>query len=232
VIEKLGYRVDAVNNGREAVAAWEKGHCDLILMDCQMPVLDGYEATREIRQREMGGQHVPIVALTAHAMKGAELDCRAAGMDEYLTKPIDREALEACLERCLGTPAGPEATGTAGRSDAHEEAAPVDLAALRVLAEGDREFERELVTSFISTGDTALAEILQALSSGDAARVEHSAHSLKGAGASMQAAAVSLAAARLEAAARNPDTVSLADLTEELRRALTHATEYLRASQA
>jgi signal transduction histidine kinase/AmiR/NasT family two-component response regulator/HPt (histidine-containing phosphotransfer) domain-containing protein len=234
VVEKLGYRVHAVNNGREAITAWENGHCDLILMDCQMPVLDGYEATREIRLREQSGQHVPIVALTAHAMKGAELDCRTAGMDEYLTKPIDREALEACLERWLGTPAGApsEATQTARMSAAHDEAAPVDLAALRVLAEGDREFERELVDSFISTGDTALAEILQALSSGDAARIQHSAHNLKGAGASLQAAAVSLAAARLEAAARNPDAEPLAELTEELRCALMRATEYLRASQA
>jgi two-component system, sensor histidine kinase and response regulator len=100
-LEKLGYRVDAVRNGRDAVTAWETGRYDLILMDCQMPVLDGYEATREIRSREGGGHHIPIVALTAHAMKDDDLKCKAAGMDDYITKPIDRERLDSCLERHL-----------------------------------------------------------------------------------------------------------------------------------
>jgi CheY-like chemotaxis protein len=100
-LEKLGYRVDAVRNGREAVTAWETGRYDLILMDCQMPELDGYEATREIRSRESGGQHIPIVALTAHAMKDDDLKCKAAGMDDYITKPLDRELLDSCLERHL-----------------------------------------------------------------------------------------------------------------------------------
>jgi CheY-like chemotaxis protein len=101
MVEKLGYAVDVVNNGREALAAWQSGRYDLILMDCQMPELDGYEATREIRRREEPGIRIPIVALTAHAMKDADRDCRAAGMDEYLSKPIDRDRLEAVLENCL-----------------------------------------------------------------------------------------------------------------------------------
>jgi two-component system sensor histidine kinase/response regulator len=100
-LEKLGYRVDAVRNGREAVTAWETGRYDLILMDCQMPMLDGYEAAREIRSRESGGRHIPIVALTAHAMKDDDLKCKAAGMDDNITKPIDRELLDSCLERYL-----------------------------------------------------------------------------------------------------------------------------------
>ncbi len=101
MVEKLGYAVDVVSNGREALAAWQSGRYDLILMDCQMPELDGYETTREIRRREHPGTHIPIVALTAHAMKDADRDCRAAGMDEYLSKPIDRDRLEAVLENCM-----------------------------------------------------------------------------------------------------------------------------------
>jgi CheY-like chemotaxis protein len=83
------------------VTAWQTGRYDLILMDCQMPVLDGYGATREIRSREAAGCHIPIVALTAHAMKDDDRKCHAAGMDDYLTKPIDRERVQNCLARHL-----------------------------------------------------------------------------------------------------------------------------------
>jgi two-component system, sensor histidine kinase and response regulator len=100
-LEKLGYRADVVKDGEEAVSAWASGQYDLILMDCEMPVLDGYEATSRIRSREAGRAHIPIVALTAHAIHGAELKCRAAGMDDYVTKPMNRERLEACLAHLL-----------------------------------------------------------------------------------------------------------------------------------
>jgi two-component system, sensor histidine kinase and response regulator len=96
-LQKAGYRVDVARNGREAVDAWARGYYDLILMDCQMPVLDGYEATREIRAREFSSQHIPIVALTANAMKDDGLKCKAAGMDDHLSKPLDRERLARCL---------------------------------------------------------------------------------------------------------------------------------------
>ena len=106
ILEKLGYKVDVVDDGRAAVDAWASGRYNLILMDCQMPELDGYEATREIRRREAGGVRIPIVALTAHAMKGADAECSAAGMDDYLTKPIDRAQLQSCLTRLLSLAGG------------------------------------------------------------------------------------------------------------------------------
>ena len=106
-LEKLGHRVHVARNGREAVDAWATGRFDLILMDCQMPVLDGYEAAREIRKRESPGQRIPIVALTAHAMKGHDLECKAAGMDDCITKPLDRERLKRCLNRYLGDEVSP-----------------------------------------------------------------------------------------------------------------------------
>jgi two-component system sensor histidine kinase/response regulator len=100
-LQKLGYRVDVVQDGRAAVLAFQSERYDLILMDCQMPEVDGYEATRQIRMLEAGGSRIPIIALTAHAMKGAEEDCKSAGMDEHLTKPIDRIRLKACLTAWL-----------------------------------------------------------------------------------------------------------------------------------
>jgi signal transduction histidine kinase/CheY-like chemotaxis protein len=101
-LHRLGYEVHAVANGQEAVDAWQTRRYDLILMDCQMPILDGYEATRQIRDLEAQGLRVPIVALTAHAMKGDDLKTKAAGMDDHLTKPLDREQLRSCLDRYLG----------------------------------------------------------------------------------------------------------------------------------
>jgi CheY-like chemotaxis protein len=100
-LQRMGYEIDAVQDGRAAVTAWQTNNYDLILMDCQMPVLDGYDATREIRSLERAGQHIPIVALTAHAMQGDDLKCKAAGMDEYLTKPLDRQRLQQVLESFL-----------------------------------------------------------------------------------------------------------------------------------
>lgn len=109
-LEKLGYVVDAVGNGQDAVDAWAKGDYDLILMDCQMPVLDGYEATREIRKQERSGERIPIVALTANAMKKDEIECRQAGMDDHLAKPLDREALARCLDSHLRTKEAPDSS--------------------------------------------------------------------------------------------------------------------------
>jgi PAS domain S-box-containing protein len=109
MLEKLQCCVEVVADGLATIEAWRKGNFDLILMDCQMPGMDGYEATREIRKLEQGQRHITIVALTANAMKGDEEKCRAAGMDDFLTKPIDRVKLEACVDALT---VGTGSTGT------------------------------------------------------------------------------------------------------------------------
>ncbi len=108
-LQRLGYHADAVANGREAVQMWERFPYDAILMDCQMPEMDGYAATAAIRERERNGSHIPIIALTANAMKGDEEVCLRAGMDGYIPKPVNSEALRELLLQHIG-PARREAT--------------------------------------------------------------------------------------------------------------------------
>jgi CheY-like chemotaxis protein len=219
LLEKLDYRVEVVADGLAAIAAWQAGSFDLILMDCQMPRMDGYEATREIRKLEAGKSHIPVVALTAHAMKGDEEKCRAAGMDDYLTKPIDRVKLDACLNLLLPS------SGATGLGQPH---APVDWDLLLESIDGDKGFARDLLAAFIGTADRELVAIASALGSGDAATMRESAHTLKSASANLRAAAATSAAALLETAADQGQSGRMTALAEQLTMDVRGAIEYLK----
>jgi CheY-like chemotaxis protein len=246
MLEKLGLSVDLVIDGHAAVAAWQKGNFDLILMDCQMPIMDGYEATRAIRELEEGKRRIPIVALTAHAMKGAEEKCRAAGMDDYLTKPIDRAKLEACMDQHLPSPGTTgsmpilqkQSSGTDTEKlsvtdlNMKERDNPtlhlVDWEALLAFIDGDEAFACELAESFVGTSDRALAVIATAMSTGDHAAVRNAAHALKGASANLRASRVTAVAAKLEEAAILGQVGEMPVLADRLTREVARAVEYLR----
>jgi PAS domain S-box-containing protein len=222
LLEKLDYRVDVVADGRSAVIAWQTGNFDLILMDCQMPELDGYAATREIRKLEEANRRIPIVALTAHAMKGDEEKCRAAGMDDYLTKPIDRIKLDACLNRHLPS------TGSTASMRAIKEP-PLDWQALLGSIDGDAGFARDLLAAFIGTADRELAAIGAALGSGDAASMRRSAHALKSASANLRAADAAAAAAQLETAANSGESARIPALAQTLTSEVRGVIEYFKS---
>jgi two-component system sensor histidine kinase/response regulator len=219
------------------VDAWRKGIYDLILMDCQMPELDGYAATREIRKLEKEGARIPIIALTANAMPGVQAACTAAGMDGYISKPVDREQLEASVHGFLAAsslkqallahehlppPAPPEKA----------QSPPVDLAALQKLGAGDQAFIADLIDTFVTGGEIALREIEEALTLQDAVRISKVAHKLKGNSGYIFAAAVRRTAERLEAAAQIQELGALPALTLELRREFDVAVDYLKSHAA
>jgi signal transduction histidine kinase/ligand-binding sensor domain-containing protein/DNA-binding response OmpR family regulator len=232
-LEKMGFKVDIVNNGADAIAAWKTDRYHIIFLDCQMPVMDGYQAAREIRRIEQGLRHIPIVALTADAMKDAEQNCREAGMDEYLTKPFDRKQLRETIERLLPASMSepPGASNGSSTPQPHTGDAPVDWERLMKVSDGDEDFAQDLVQLFIESGDAALRDITVALRRGDLATVGRVAHSFKGSSANIFAQPASTAAARLEDAARAGNANELSVLEEQLRLEANRATDFLRSRQ-
>ncbi len=106
MVQKLGYRADLVSNGREALDALARLPYGLVFMDCQMPEMDGFEACREIRNHDLGGARIPIIAITANAMKGDRERCLAAGMDDYVSKPFKQDDLKTVLEKWIPVAVG------------------------------------------------------------------------------------------------------------------------------
>jgi two-component system sensor histidine kinase/response regulator len=219
MLEKLGYQSDVVENGRDVLAALERGGYAAILMDCQMPILDGFGATKLIRQREADAQasttvdsptacHIPIMALTANAMSGDRERCLAAGMDDYLTKPIRKEELKGALERWIHTsqPARAMDRGNtpSPESSVAADAVPMifDTATMLRNIGGDRELLDQLVVLFLQRYQSMLENIRIALASQNQQDIEQSAHLLKGTAGNLCAPEVVLAAGRLEALGR------------------------------
>jgi CheY-like chemotaxis protein/HPt (histidine-containing phosphotransfer) domain-containing protein len=203
MLEKLGYRVDVASTGREAADAVGRNGYSAVLMDCQMPELDGFEATIEIRRNERrSARHIPIIAMTAGAMEGDREKCLAAGMDDYLSKPIVQEVMAAMLSRWLGEAGKPETAGNgAGQAPEEPESIldPEILADLRELDKG-RSVVAGLTTIFIDDTRSALGTVRQAIGDGDQDTIRACAHRLRGSAGSLGAVKMAAICSELEAA--------------------------------
>jgi CheY-like chemotaxis protein/HPt (histidine-containing phosphotransfer) domain-containing protein len=236
LLRKHGHAVTTAADGREALAAWERGAFDVILMDVQMPDLDGLEATALLRQREAThGGRVPVVALTAYALMGDRERCVAAGMDDYLAKPVREEELLAVLARFFpGTGKGTGAALAVENGHVLSPALPapaaalVDAAAIRSRYGDVPGLLSEIVGLFAADCPQRLAELRGALTAGDARRAERAAHAVKGAVGNFFAATPGATARRIEELARAGDVAG----AEALRPTLEAQAEALAAELA
>ena len=216
VLEQFGYAVDIAHTGREAVEMSLRGGYDAILMDCRLPELDGYSAAGEIRRLEAADRHTPIIAVTAHTMSGDREKCLAAGMDEYIAKPLRRETLQSVLRAAL-----PVESGHTGSGAADPPAGDAVLVDNSLIAEFDELSARRITTLFVSGARERVAELGQAVGRDDHKAVRRLAHGLKGAAASVGAVAICRACDRLSLAASAGRWTLAADCQGELERVLT-----------
>jgi PAS domain S-box-containing protein len=212
MIESLGYGAEAVGNGLEAVEACSRQNYEAILMDCQMPQMDGFKATAFIRQREGLSHRTPIIALTASVTAEDRQRCLAAGMDDYLSKPVPREALASTLRKWIPTPGTPPPVETS--------ATPSTLAAshpLRVLeAHAGPRALAEVIDVFLQTIPRRLDDLRQAHVRLDVDSVRALAHSLKGASAQIGARGMADLCVQIEAVVRGGDVSGLGDILTAL----------------
>jgi CheY-like chemotaxis protein len=198
-LERLGCNVHTVNDGLAGVSSFKEERFDLILMDMQMPVMDGVSATREIRKLERSGRHIPIVALTANVMAGQLERCLEAGMDDFLAKPLDIHRLRDVLDR-FGL-ASKQAEDDTRRAAVQFADAPLDMKRIDSVAAGDREFAAELLHLFAESTQQSLAVLRDAAVRGDRIAVAREAHKLKGACGNVGALRLAHLAAEVESTA-------------------------------
>ncbi|MBI5522020.1 MAG: PAS domain S-box protein [Desulfarculus sp.] len=240
-LERIGCRVVVAEDGRQAVEAFGGRDFDLVLMDVQMPEMDGYAATRAIRSLEarragagQDGGRVPIIALTAHATTEHRAQCFAAGMDDYLAKPFRRGDLLAMVEKWAGAAQG--AASAAGQDGLEQpegqEEAPLDLAQALAEFDHDAAFLTEVLDGFQKQTAGRLAGMHKALAEGDGPALAALAHAVKGGAANLTAGVAAALAARLEEQARAGDLQgagqTLTILERELERVRDHARENLK----
>ncbi len=254
LLERMGHRVELAENGQTAIEAWRDGNFDVILMDWQMPVMDGTEAAKIIREEEaFGGGHVPIIAMTAAAMKGDREQCLAAGMDDYVSKPVDPEALTAILARMTDSadvdaptvatadsrrpptaaetsPPTTSQTSPPTTAESNAPASMIDIEAARKQLGGCADSVlSELAKVLVSECESRVDEIHKAIAEEDFEVAGRSAHALKGAASLFAATSIIDPLKSIEAAARENDLATAREQFTELEPAVDLVMEQLRA---
>ncbi|HWR57856.1 MAG TPA: response regulator, partial [Thermodesulfovibrionales bacterium] len=226
ILEKAGCIVDIAENGKAALEAADRREYDLIFMDIQMPVMDGFEATRAIRAKEQGRKRNIIIAMTAYAMTGDRKRCIQSGMDDYISKPVTPEGMYGMIRKWTASgekeyggeletaPVAPDGgqkeTGLAGES-------PVDMKSAMSRFDNDAAFLKRMFIKFMECVPEQMKALTEAATAGDAAKVQSSAHGIKGSASTLSALRVSSLAADIEDMGYRNDLSGVMPLVEELR---------------
>jgi two-component system sensor histidine kinase/response regulator len=221
LLEKMGFVVVAVNDGQQALAALESMPFDLVMMDVQMPGMDGFEATRAIRSPQSGvrNHQVPVIAMTAHALKGDRERCLAAGMDDYVSKPIDPLELASAIERGIALSLErPAAVVPPGAAEAVHDPTVFDREALLARLMGDEDLVEDIVACFLDDSAVQMDRLRDHVRAGDTALAEGRAHTLKGSAANVGGIAMSATASDVERAGRAGRMADVIALMPELER--------------
>jgi two-component system sensor histidine kinase/response regulator len=253
-LEKLGYSADIVANGREVLEALQRIPYDIVLMDCQMPEVDGYEATRQIRSRASvpGSARPAIIALTANAMLGDREKCLAAGMDDYIAKPVQMDELKSVLERwrpaaapssARSTPSDPSWTRPESPRirtiidetrwpAASPEPARGEMAGFVDLSGGDPKQMRHFINLYLTQAEEIMKQLEQAIQSGAASEIQYLAHKLKGASATCGITEITVSLRALEQLGEEGKLADAATLFAETTRAYARIRRFLNSAQA
>ncbi len=233
LLAKLGHTPVIANNGREALDLLEQETFDLVLMDIQMPEMDGILATKSIREREKSTQrHIPIIAMTAHAMKGDRARCIAAGMDGYVTKPINLEEVTAAILAALHIAPEPD-TRPSRRGEILEiSEACWDMSKTLEQLGGDETLLQEVMDIFLEQAPKHLAALRLAVAQGQAERVETTAHTLKGELGYLGIPAISQRASEIEEIGRSKNVSRATSLLPQFEADITGLFRAIRSAKA
>lgn len=226
-LQMLGYQADCVENGAYAIAKLQTQDYDIVLMDCQMPVLDGYAATQELRRREGDSRHTIVIALTAHALPADREKCLAAGMDDYLTKPIAQEALGETIKRWIETTAS-VVDNTPATIVSNMNNSPLDLQRLNSLSRGKVSFQQRLVQTFVDNAFPGIEQMRRAILVNDYKTIEQQAHRIKGASANVGVLMMPDIAAQLERQARAKSLEGATELLDSMEAHLQQVNLFLK----
>ena len=225
ILEKLGYRAHAVANGKEVIQALRDGDYALLLTDCRMPEMDGYEAARAIRSGSAGvrDRDIPIVAMTASTNDDDRDECFAAGMNDYVAKPVEPQALSTVIERCIGSEGLPQAATEEPATDAREDVGksggrPFNMAALVDRIEGDNALALQLAHLFLEDLPRMVTDVRAAVGTSDPPIIRERAHALRGAAANIGAEKLAAVAIAIGTAARTDDIEAITPLVARLER--------------
>ena len=222
MLTKLGYSADLVTTGTDALRALRDADYDLVLMDCGMPEMDGYEATRRIRDRRAATRNplIPIIALTADAMTGDRDKCLAAGMSDYIAKPVELRKLADVLKKWLNPPTG-EASTRAGQLAGKAETVPdqniFNYEELLSRLMGDEALAGKVIAAFLDDAPKQLRALKRMLDDGDSVGARRQAHTLKGAAATLSAEALRAASCEIQNAAEAMELTSALALLPQLQ---------------